>query len=545
MGEAILDATVEQAPSEHPDKFVLDTSIGSTTNGSAEEQSLARALPARLDVFIFGIIAFLFFLLLLIASRHYAVHVDDLYSLGSIQTGGVQGIISRSASMLEPIPPLYYLCLWAWNHILLLALGAPFSQFWLLLPSAVCTAGAVFVTGVAARALFGGGPVSWLTCTISATSIMWTQIGLQLRYYGMQYLFAALVVLFFIQLHRVEVNGTGKTRIWRLRVILGLFMALTSFTAYSGLFWLLALVTVDIIFFVIPRRRVALLIPYGLAAIWYSPWLIVILWNVITGKIQRNFNVFWDATPTFSSVKIVYSQVLGNDRITALYLFAIVLVVVQLIIMKFALSRVNLELGTAAIFAACPILMIAEIYIYSAYLFPQGSIFTPRYFLLMWPIVCLSMGYALKAVLVWLHPWLTKSLVGTLIVSAVVVLGIQQAYPILAKVSSSRGWYAYEPWQAKADYLQAQLDIHSKDVQVYLPEMPLINATGWLYLSVTEEGSRPGFSVITAPPFTASKIYVSVRRGHQLDPTQFAQYQLVGQESDLAIWIFSKIGTTD
>jgi len=185
--------------------------------------------------------------------------------------------------------------IWVWHRIILAVHGAPFGEGWLLLPSAVCMALATFVLGLAARRLLGPGGGAWLACLLSGTGLEISRVGLQLRYYALQYLLTALVLWGWAVWRSQTARGRRR---WLLCCALALAMALDAFTSYAALFLLFGLFLVDAWATIRGRGPLSTLLPYPVAAVFYSPWLVAVGMTVARGGFARDLNHFIIPSPT-------------------------------------------------------------------------------------------------------------------------------------------------------------------------------------------------------------------------------------------------------
>jgi len=496
---------------------------------------------ARFDYIVFAVIAVGVLAVVARSAWTSTFWYDETYTLGVMHMGSLRDVLAVSLNMSEPIPPLYYVFIWFWGKLTILVLGAPVGPGILLLPSMLAVVAAIFVTGVAARALLGGGLASWITCLLCATSVSWIRQGVNLRYYAFLHLFAAIIILLTIMVTKATkspgqtIDGASPTqRVWRLRILLGFFMALAALTSYSALYWLAALAICQTVLVIAKRLNPRVLLPYLVAVICYVPYILAMIYMVIVRHASRDLNLFWFPTPNLHSLGPVYTTLLGTPLMLFLYLFALVFIAIATFGGKASVHAVRPALATILTFVGCPAVMIALVYVYSAYLFPDGSIFLPRYFQLFWPMLCITMGFVISAVIDEARPRL-KSATTAFVWALVGALGLMHIYPWVDQISQSTK-YIVQVFQQQANYLAAQPDINSPGVSVYMP-LPPVPTDGWHWYYVTKQGTEPGFPVVWTAPINAKKIYLCLTIGGSPSPDLLAQYTVTDHIEDMNLWV--------
>jgi hypothetical protein len=497
---------------------------------------LAVWVIARRDNVVCAAIAVSMFAVLVYTSRNSHFWFDELYSMHTAQRGSLREVIAPSLNFTEPIPPFYYVCLWLWDKLLIHVLGAPIRELWYLLPSAALLALTVYIVGLTAKRLLGAGAPVWITCLLTATSVWWARVGLQLRYYPLQFFFTAVVVLLYVMLR----SGNPPRHPWVIRVLLGASMALCAFTGYSALFWLAALFLVDLIFVVCRQLRGVELATYVFAAFAYSPWLVAIAIAVAREGMGRDFNSSWPATPKLSAIPGVYTTMLGDSRMTTFYIFSFFVVAgAALLVIKRQYDGLGFlfeRWRAVTAFILSPALMIGLIFIYSRYLFPSGSIFVSYYFALLWPMLCLVMGAAI-VVIARSVSQLGNALSKLLVLSLMLTLIFQRAGGWTLDVVSN-GEFIRDVYYDRVQYLLRQPDIHSSGVVVYVDDQYYSVNAGWYDYYVTAQGTSPGFPVAHTVPTNAAKVYVCVHEKNK-PPQQFYDlYTLDEYIGNLKVWIF-------
>jgi len=343
--------------------------------------------------------------------------------------------------------------------------------------------------------------------------------------------------------HKDLASTPPPHRLLAAQVLLGFFMALAAFTSYATLFWLFALAVCDLCLVVSKHARPNTLLPYAFASLWYSPYLITMAYEILVRHASRNLNVFWPFTPipppNLHSIVSVYTTMCDNAVVLFLYLASICYFGVTLLARKLGLSVGRQGLAIVGSFILCPILMIAEIYVYSAFLFPSGSMFLTRYFLLFWPMLCLTIGFWLKTILEMIRHHSVGD--GTTVIawSLVGALLIMRLYPWADSINTSTKYQVESQFTTEATYVLAQPDIYSPGTVVYMPYEPTqVDGWGWYYL--TGQGSRPGVTFTSSLPVNANRVYLCLAYGGSPSEELLGQYSVVTSDPNSGVWTLQR-----
>lgn len=472
-----------------------------------DHDSSRRRLPS--DYLVYSVIALAVLVTSAFFCRHAVFWYNEVCGMGIISRPHLADVLQPGLSMSDPIPLVYQTFIWLWNKLLIAVIGVPFAAWWLMLPSFFFAAGTVFITGVIARRLIGPGFVTWVVCAICATSATWLSVAVQMRYEGLLFLFSAVTVYFYVLLSQ-DRSGEGRHR-WALRVALGVSMALAVLTGYSAIFWLVTLFIIDI--YRLIRRQMVIkdFLSYVIGAVLCLPWAAAVVITILRQGLDRSaLTQLWPDKPSAGLVASIYTTMTGSYAVVALYVLAIVLLIVSWVASRRA--KVGIDPGASTLqwtMILSPALMILLIVFYSTVLVPAGSLLVMRYFYLTWPMLCLTMGQALSVIEKTWKPLRNPRVRATAIVLVVVLVMLQTLW-FLRAYRATPHYIKHTmtpPYAATALFLSQQSDLSDGTAAVYMGGRDLL-VEGFDYYYVTKQGTQPGFTIWQTIPEGYDTLYI-------------------------------------
>ena len=403
---------------------------------------------------------------------------DDLTQIHMTAKGlSVSEVLSRNL-IVDNNPPLSHIIHTLWQKV------APYGERWIKLPNVVfCILG----TLVCAKLLALGHSKR---CAIVTLFILLASRGLivlagyTVRAYGLLFLNVSLL------LYEYFVIRFKKSDDVRHRVSFGLMIALSAYTHYFSILVCFSLFIWDLFLFVKKDIKANFILPYILGGVLFLPWLGYALPTML-----RRAGTFWPENPTPVIVVNTLFTLLGNGKSTfLLFVFCIIVILTVLIcrkkdIIKVELCKDNWETMPCVLLSTVVITM-GIVYVYSAYIATNGSLWVPRYFVSIIPCLFLLMGIGVE----YASKYVESKGVPSKIVNVFLFFMC-----FLMDVRSLRSIYDGEkilysvPYREAFDYIMAQNDIYDDDVALYISDYYMPD--GWRYY-ITHAGTRPDKEVM-------------------------------------------------
>ncbi len=302
-----------------------------------------------------------------------------LDELSQITFSGVKQTLS--AAILEDLhaPPLYTTILFFWYRLV------PYGESWLLFPTEIAMAVAVFMTGLLGERVFSRrvGCIAAFLTAVNFSAL--TGCGMELRAYSFLLLFSTILLYDYIG----KLKAGIPTR-WHL-IRIGIWMALCAYSHYFGVVFSGTLFLIDIGLWAKKKIRLDHMFSYVTALFLYLPWLYVIHDYSGTGE--------WQPVPD-SDYVISLLKFLSGDTTIVYYLFCIGVII---LLTKFFLFSVRKTYSFPEDFVQTVLLwlmiiMIGSVYIYGKYIGIRSTFWVDRYFFSLLPCALLISAYAVDVV---------------------------------------------------------------------------------------------------------------------------------------------------
>lgn len=374
---------------------------------------------------------------------------DEMAQLGYINRGfSFSDIVSVYLHEEITNLPLFPMIAAIWYRI------CPYGERWIYIVCIIPVVFGVFFTGLAGKLLKSR------KCGIMAallTGISYYLIkdgGLNFRAYGFTFCFGAITAYCYVRQRITGKNGIKES------IPLGIAMV---FFAYSNYFACLVIVSYficDFIFWLLKKTDAASVVSYMMAGILLAPWFVSMLLMH-----ERKLSEFWPDVPTLADIPDVMRYLTNRQEV-----FFIILLLSML---WTVIRAAEIFPGSGDKPSANGILFVFTfnfwfvallVFIYSAYINPQGGFFVKRYFLALLPQIYLLMS----AFFVGVYEKITgiipdrKNMMFLLTVLFVFCyFGLENYMLIREKKLESRDYY-----RESAVFLGNRNDIYDKDTLV-------------------------------------------------------------------------------
>ena len=378
----------------------------------------------------------------------------------------------------EVAPPLFAALAWVWYRIV------PYGQAWLQLLPALLTCLGVYVVGLSGRAC-GGRRMGVLAALFAlASPAVALTAGMQLRQYCVLFLCSALTTYLYVLR-----NNARKAEKWSVLVLYGVAMAGLPYTHYVSVLLPVAFFLLDVVLLFAGRIRARCLWSYAIGGGLFLPWGLSILRSVASRS------EFWIDKPRLADLPEALRFL--TDGGGALYhLFLLGCCIALAVFIRACLTRTPLERANAFPFmlACVPYFVIGCVFVYSAYLSEQISLFLPRYFICVIPVILLTAAYAAERLFALLLHGHARTAAATATLSLCLFVAAAAGLRVAKTVREDVGT-VYEPYREAADWLSERADIHDGNVAVVTSNLSAYVTKGWEAYYVTRGGQRASFPI--------------------------------------------------
>ena len=423
-------------------------------------------------------------------------------------------------------PPLMFILQFVWFKIV------PYGTFWLRLPSIVLYCISILLSAKLGNML-SGKKLSVLYAIFAGSSyFIMVQSGYSLRPYALFLICSFFALLQFSnRIFKLE-NLSRKDNIsYSLSILLLLY------SHYFGIFICVAFFATDFMLAFFNKAKFKLLQAYILPAMILLPWLTI---GVITA--DNVFETFWPPVPTLTSMLHVIKTLSG---IQGIFLVVLLLTIIYTccricngLIRDETLNKIDIVRFAAFLVIVLSFLIV---YVYSAYLRPDRSVFTARYFIGVFPMSILLISSGIEQVLALIETKFIKSnMIFICIYMAIfIVLGIQ-AYPKL----KNEPYILKQNYEFVADYVYGLNDAHREDALTVVYCHWIFPGFDYYY---THGDRRPAINVSTNLPDALREYkYIFINEEHTKIPQTFwdrldkEQFALLYKHPDYNLWIYER-----
>lgn len=397
---------------------------------------------------------------------------DDIYQIFFIYDRSF-GEMLDVVLKIDMNPPLFHILSYIWIRIV------PYGTAWLKLLSEIAVFFSIIVIGYAGKEAYGAkeGIVASVIMSTSTTVILFC--GYSFRAYGYVLLFSSLLLLTYI---RCRKNPSFKTR-----TLFFISVFLLAATHYFGMFTCLLLGCFDLIRVIMKKESPKVFLPYIAAALLVLPWYFMHMTTL-----SQIAHSFWPDAPGFVSFAITVFYMCGQSVVCSIA-FPLGIVGVIILICTKRADISNIQTLTSVICAFLPTVMLILIFIYSAFINPDGSVWVDRYFITLIPFVMLLSAKTSYNILLFL-PYIFKNRerIASVVMTTVIVF-LMSATCITVTII-----YIYgdtEEFEDTADEIMSQEDIYdSGNVLVFSTTQC---GRGWVYY-ISRGGERDMTNITVA-----------------------------------------------
>ena len=385
------------------------------------------------------------FLLMILTSGMKSVLYDDIYQIYFVYEKPFSEMILHVLTV-DLMPPLFACISWVWLKV------APIGLVWLRLPSMLAVSGGVLFTALAGKEAGGRTSGVWAGLIAACSPFVLVFAGHSFRVYGFCFLFAASTLYLYLRrLRRPTAAG---------QLLFAFSMTLMVYTHYFGVLLCILLGVADLWRFLRKRAVFADLAVYLIPAALLSPWL----FSQLT-FIEETLTEFWPAVPTLGDFFFTFFELFSwNGVVCVLWAVSALL----FIVFSGKSRRSPGVLFAYRILIFVPLALLVGIFVYSAWIRPEGSVWVSRYFLVLVPAFCVWCGVALPRLFRRLFVFVPrdKRAVVRPLVYAVLTAGLL-AYAVQSTVSlNADDW---EPYATAGKLINDYAESEDGRILIYLP----------------------------------------------------------------------------
>lgn len=324
---------------------------------------------------VYACMAMVMFLFMVWYSGMQEFWYDEVYQLGMVRDSlDVKGMLREYAQLKDYTPPLYALICYFWVRIV------PFSFRWLLLISEGFAALGVFVTSLVGERV-GGKKLGLLTGIFAATSsVLVLSAGYEFRSYSLYFTASAFVFLLLAK----RIQNPGRT----VSVQYGLALVLLLYSHYYGTVLFAVLFLLEVMFAARRHIKWSRLVVYVVSGAAFLPWmLLVFVYRT------RSMTEFWIQPPDLMSVIELFRYLCSeNPFVLALLGLGTALTAVSLADRCRRRAFACEKDGMWVYLLGTVVGVVVVMYVYGAYINPDGGLFYKRYFLGLLPCCFVILG---------------------------------------------------------------------------------------------------------------------------------------------------------
>ena len=362
-----------------------------------------------ISIFIYICLSLFTLVFMFYQSGFQSFWLDELSLIGTItKDKNVFDILGQYLTVDVTNLPLFPLAAALWYRIF------PANDRLMLLLPQLAVAAAVYMAGKLSRLCFGGRTGVFAALLTSISSCVILRCGFEFRCYAFMLLFSETLLYTYIRRIRADFVRTkdsvilpfarfrivkGKTRredppktprdepvkvfaLQKSELQYAAAMTLLIFTHYFGSIIAASLAFLDLIRVIISKgKKKRLLLPYGVSAIIFLPWFMLMLINK-----QKSLATFWPKKPTLPQIpRMMRALLSGNEAMFVLFIFALLVLLWHMLKIVLKVEKPSFSICCALTFAWSVIFVVGLVFTYSAILNPAGGIFLTRYFIVILP----------------------------------------------------------------------------------------------------------------------------------------------------------------
>lgn len=278
-------------------------------------------------------------------------------------------------------PPLYYFLAFFWLRLV------PYGTIWIKLMNILLVCLGIFICGALAKKIRGERAAMMTTILASSSYFLISQAAYTFRSYGLLYpLSALLLYLYYKRLEHPEKKVAY--------VQYGIVVALLLYTHYTSIIVLGLFGVCDCWLYARKKIKISFLASYIGAGIAFMP-LILYKFDAMVKDHQN----YWPATPDFNALKALYTGLLNKSTLSMGMFVAGIAIFFVICFSNSIRQQTKYSWADVTTIAVAIVIIIGTIgfmYIYSAFINPQGSIFVIRYFTIIVPAVLMITGITIS-----------------------------------------------------------------------------------------------------------------------------------------------------
>ena len=422
--------------------------------------------------------------MLVFAGEHSLLH-DDIFTIDLSRKGrcfeSTMNILSNEA---RSVPPLFYFVSMIWMRIV------PYGMVWLKIPSIIFVAIGVYFCGKSARKIAGDNAAIFTTLIAGFSFPLIRTGAYAFRMYGLLFMLVSLFIWFYIK----RMKNIGKERT-RDIVIYGIIMTLLVYTHYFGILVASCFFLGDLYLCFRKKIKWNCFISYCIAIIAFMPFFTFALIEII----HRNA-IWWELTPTLSiAYDFIYLFFNRSFLLILAFILTCLIVIKKRYYLFFEKKGQQLNSGVILQLIFTSLFIFWFIYVYSRFIHPEGSIFTFRYFISIFPMIfiisAIGLNLLISIITLKLSSKFKQASKVFLIVTISIVLGYHGIVSILKY--DSKGLIQEYPYIDAIEWIYKQPEAHY-DESILLANSGKVHGIEYF---VTHDGRRNPINIMAAWDF--------------------------------------------
>jgi hypothetical protein len=328
----------------------------------------------------------------------------------------------------------------------------------------------------------------------------------------------------------------------------GIVVTALLFTHYFSIFVVGVFFLGDLYLFIRKKVSWKVVLSYLMAAVPYAPYMLII-------ALRRIFSdwgpatSFWPETPTILSLFSVIKTALFDGKLVPFLCFFLAIAVI-LFKKRFALVAKTVSSDNIyhlMLLTAISLATLVAVYVYSAFVNPQASIFVDRYFISILPmmliVAAVGMDFALDAFVGARQ--IDEGYRRLVFLVLFTLLAVSYSEKVFTQIYRAP-YTANQPYEQAAEWVYSQEAAHAEDAA--LLTYGLFGSEG-IHYYLSHDGQRPTINTVHFPDFIAQADlpWKTVYRFDGLEPPSQEllnilenYYEMVEKNDSLEIYVYQK-----
>lgn len=435
-----------------------------------------RGIPQKYGFdFLLILLGILHIVMVFSCAGRQSFWVDELAQIYSASRSNVFDSVALNLDGIDATPPLFSVVSFFWYKLV------PYGEKWLLLLPQLFIAGGIYFTGKSGQLLSGKKTAFFSALFLATSANVMSACSLEFRSYGMTVFFAAMT--YYSVLLHLKHGYNMKNSILKITALIGL-----SLSHYFGCLLLGVLCFFEGYYTLLKKKPKPFLLVYIAAFLPIIMWIIALLSRGNTSPFT------WYASPQIRDIYDLIMYLVDNSQYWLyLFVFGCIYLLVAYIVNQ---RETAVEGFFTIILLGSIFVVISGMYIWGHYIYPQSSMFMPRYFSILFAPVAIIVGIGIERLLTLL---LKDSGAGSFMVSMTVFVMLFVLFGV--DVDSITKQASPMPYREAAEWIMSRNDVYAPEVAIVAVEEPV-----YFEYYIDRKGTRQSAYVCTLEELTVAPL---------------------------------------